>query len=37
MKAVNDILWKGLQILYFKLRILDKICYSYQARAEMVT
>ena len=33
MKAVN-ILWKGLQILYFRLRILDKIWYSYKARAE---
>ena len=25
MKVVNDALWKGLQILYFRLMILDKM------------
>ena len=34
MKVVNDALWKGLQILYFGLMVLDKMQCSCQKRDE---
>ena len=34
MKVVNDALWKGLQILYFGLMILDKMRCSCQTQCE---